>query len=254
VACTLDNGKLLCLYRSGAIAVTIDAAGKGSIMDPKGKCVMVISDESSAVDRSKGLVAKVLDKRGNCVNSYDQFGSPSKNKASTALVSDTEASPSKRGNSNNGGASVGKTTHVWRHEGLHIEFDPSTWDLKVLMNTESFSCSFSSLFGVDLASAGSVVAVSVSGGASTSGARVQAINGPIKGKNSNRRPDHSSGVTSSDRGSNREGSDIEESPAALRPHNGADLNHASVRTGVQSVVSQLDDMLSGMKLRQRALN
>jgi Leucine-rich repeat (LRR) protein len=65
IACSLEGGRLLSSYKSGSIAAMLDAAGNGSIMDPKGRCLLVITQEN-------GGVVKILDKSGNNVAVYEK--------------------------------------------------------------------------------------------------------------------------------------------------------------------------------------
>jgi hypothetical protein len=65
IACSLEGGRLLSSYKSGSIAAMLDAAGNGSMMDPKGRCLLVMTQENSGV-------VKILDKSGNNVAVYEK--------------------------------------------------------------------------------------------------------------------------------------------------------------------------------------
>jgi hypothetical protein len=249
------------MYRSGAIAVTLDTRGRGSVMDPTGKCLMVISDE-----KNKGLVAKVLDKRGNCTESYDQFGtyrrtSPIKGKDAIDNINEDDA---KSSNSSpvGKGKPTEKASNIWRHEGLHIEFNPSSWELKVDMKTELYACTFSSISGIQVTpTSGNSHGNSNSNGIG-SPSRARAVRGDPTVRDGYVRPanrNKSTAVASSDRPSKprlhgMDSSDQESDTEGLsnRVSNGdrTGVDHDTVRMGVQSVISQLDDILSGIKGRR----
>jgi hypothetical protein len=65
IACSLEGGRLLSSYKSGSIAAMLDALGNGSMMDPKGRCLLVMTQENSGV-------VKILDKSGNNVAVYEK--------------------------------------------------------------------------------------------------------------------------------------------------------------------------------------
>lgn len=113
IACSLEGGRLLSSYKSGSIAAMLDAAGNGSIMDSKGRCLLVMTQEN-------GGVVKILDKSGKNVAVYEK----------DKIQKDQEQSESE-------GKELQKIkdtkekfkNHVWNFDGLRLEFDVQNWQV-----------------------------------------------------------------------------------------------------------------------------
>ena len=115
IACSMDGGRMLASYRGGAIAGILDRTGAGSVMDTRGRCVLILSEQG---------VAKVLDKKGVIIAQHSKSSDPQ--------------SPEN------------KAVHRWKFDGLRFEFFPSTWELKVRLKTDKLLCDFSNLSGCQL--------------------------------------------------------------------------------------------------------
>lgn len=116
IACSMDGGRMLASYRGGAIAGILDRTGAGSVMDTRGRCVLILSEQG---------IAKVLDKNGVIIAQHSK---------TSETPSPTESKP----------------VHRWKFDGLRFEFFPLTWELKVRVKTEKLMCDFSNLTGCKL--------------------------------------------------------------------------------------------------------
>jgi len=116
IACSIDGGRMLASYRGGAIAGILDRSGAGSIMDNRGRCVLILSEQG---------VAKVLDKNGT-------------------ILAQHQKGPSSTNSPNE------KSVHRWKFDGLRFEFFPLSWELKVRLKTDKLICEFSNLSGCRL--------------------------------------------------------------------------------------------------------
>lgn len=108
VACSFEGGRIFSSYRGGAIAVVLDKEGNGSVMDTKGKCVLLIS---------AGGTARVMDKTGRVLSE--------ERKDQNSLV----------------------PCYKWSFDGLTIEFNPRVWEVRVKFQNDKMVCEFSSLTG-----------------------------------------------------------------------------------------------------------
>lgn len=120
VACNLENGKIFAQYRGGSIACVLDSAGSGSVMDMKGKCVLIINENGSA---------KVLDRLGTPIATYYKDENNPLNIETTTNK---------------------KKLHTWNFDNLLIEFYPKSWELKIKVKSEKVLCEFSNISGVKL--------------------------------------------------------------------------------------------------------
>ena len=108
--------------------------GSGSIMDPRGKCLLLISStpispipgsgSGSGGDSSipSQRVAKVMNKGNQVVAVYTQ--------------DNNNGDSSGYGSGYGGGSGSkmdphGNVQHSWRFDGLHMSFDPHTFEIKV---------------------------------------------------------------------------------------------------------------------------
>jgi hypothetical protein len=112
IACSLEGGRLLSSYKSGSIAAMLDAAGNGSIMDPKGRCLLVMTQEN-------GGVVKILDKSGNNIAVYE------KDKIQNQQQSESEGKEQKKIKD----IKDKFKNHVWNFDGLKLEFDVQNWQV-----------------------------------------------------------------------------------------------------------------------------
>jgi len=113
MACSAEAGRLLACYRaSGSVACVFDRRSfSGSVMDPRGRCVLVVSEQGSA---------RTLDKAGGTIAEFHR-GAPA---ASEALE--------------------------WTFEGLRMKFDPVAWEVTVALENDKVRCLFSSVSGCSL--------------------------------------------------------------------------------------------------------
>ncbi len=115
ISASFENKRLFAQYTNGSIACILDKSGTGSVMNPKGKCLLLLNESG---------VANVLDeKNGNIITSYDQ--------ATSRDLTD-------------------EYNHCWVMGGLHITFVPSTWNLLIKVKTNKYICEFSNKKGVVL--------------------------------------------------------------------------------------------------------
>jgi len=115
VSASLENKRLFAQYTNGSIACILDKSGTGSVMNPKGKCLLLLTESG---------IANVLDeKSGNIITSYDQSTS---------------------------GDLTDEYNHTWVVGGLHITFAPSSWNLTVKVKTSKYICEFSNKNGMVL--------------------------------------------------------------------------------------------------------
>ena len=119
VACSWEGGRLLCSYKTGAIAVICDersgsGSGSGSVMDSRGRCVLLLSEDGTA---------QVMNSNGTLATSFT------------------------RNNAVAVGPREGQKVLSWVFEGMRVKFDPCTWEVAVTMRNEQASCDFSTLHG-----------------------------------------------------------------------------------------------------------
>ena len=115
ISASFESKRLFAQYTNGSIACILDKSGTGSVMNPKGKCLLLLNERG---------VANVLDeKNGNIITSYDQSTS---------------------------GDLTDEYNHSWVMGGLHITFVPSTWNLLIKVKTNKYICEFSNKKGVVL--------------------------------------------------------------------------------------------------------
>eukprot|EP01038_Epipyxis_sp_PR26KG_P011453 gene11453-15344_t len=130
IACTVEQNRLFASYRNGAIAVVYDLLlGNGSVMDNRGRCLLVISPADGNSNKNKennDYTAKLLDKFGNTTVTY------TKGKICDNSVENNSA------------------IHQWDIEGLKIYFDHKNWELKVNFQNERIQCEFSSISKCEL--------------------------------------------------------------------------------------------------------
>jgi hypothetical protein len=94
IACSFDGKRLFSSYRNGGIAVILDTNGDGSIMNPRGNCVVTIRENDG------DLVADILSEEdGRLVSRY--------------LKSDPKETE----------------RHRWNFQGLMIFFFPDSWEV-----------------------------------------------------------------------------------------------------------------------------
>ena len=151
-AVSLEQGSLFSSYKNGDIAVTLDAEGNGSVMDSKGRVLLLLTSGKKKVG---GLgVAVVSDpKSGRVLHEYskpaDGAGLP--NIALSPRAGGEGPAADVHGtNSNHSGASATarKKPHSWKlSPGLIVQFIPSTWELLLQFSNKRLSCEFSSLTG-----------------------------------------------------------------------------------------------------------
>jgi hypothetical protein len=136
VACSIENGRMLASFSSGSVACILDKAGSGSVMDTRGRCLLLISDKG---------IAKVLSKNGNIVVEYNR---------DDIMNTAAPSSPVKHGidDSNNceAGSPIKKAEelnaemtspiqeqtqklHRWKSDGMQIDFIPKYWEVLHLL-------------------------------------------------------------------------------------------------------------------------
>jgi len=93
--------------------MVLDKEGNGSVMDPRGKCVLLLQEAGTA---------RVLDRAGNLVGA-------------------------ERRGAEAGADEEGAKVYKWAFDGLHVEFKPSSWELCVRLQNDRVACEFSSLTG-----------------------------------------------------------------------------------------------------------
>jgi len=123
VACSYEHGRIFASYRGGAIAVVLDREGNGSVMDTRGKCVLLVSETGSA---------KIMDKTGVVLSEERRVSGGASPGASGTRESEAQAQAK---------------TYKWRFDGLTIEFRPETWEIVVSFQNERVACEFSSASG-----------------------------------------------------------------------------------------------------------
>jgi hypothetical protein len=106
IACSYDGKRLFSAYRSGGIAVILDTNGNGSVMNPKGKCVLNLrlSDSNQVADVLSEEDGQLLSRHVKLNNSED-----------------------------NGNEQI----HQWNFQGLLISFSPSIWEVVLALSTAS---------------------------------------------------------------------------------------------------------------------
>ena len=116
VACSFENNRLFGQYRNGAIAAVVDPGGNGTVMNPRGKCVLNLR----VTGGGEGRVAEVLsDNDGSVLHLHEKGVTPSED----------------------------QQLHEWKFQNMTIVFDPIAWELRVsVTNSRSVSC-FSSIHG-----------------------------------------------------------------------------------------------------------
>ena len=152
VACSIENRRLFASFHSGSIACILDPNGSGSVMDSRGRCLLLINDQHKA---------KVLNKQGNVVVEYDMnavYASSAletngmRTNATNAAKEEEDMSlgtqndeESSHGNNKTGQQqSPVKPTeklHRWKSDGMQIDFIPKQWEV---LQTEQCSSSISS--------------------------------------------------------------------------------------------------------------
>ena len=165
VACSFENGRIFSSYRGGAIAVVLDREGNGSVMDTRGKCVLLVNASGTA---------KVMDKTGR-VLSEERRGV-----AGTGSEAGAEGDASEQPQS--------QTASKWTFDGLSIEWLPASWEIVVRFQNDRVACEFSSVTGGRLlrdkkadkanaaaAASAAASAAAASGGATATG-RAKAVN------------------------------------------------------------------------------
>jgi hypothetical protein len=119
------------------MAVVVDPGGSGSVMTPRGKCVLTLrvleeeeeEEEEGGEGRRRRTVAQVLsDRDGSVLHCFGKGATL----AEGAVVE--------------GGQGQGQG-HEWVFQNMRIAFDPGAWELSVsVTNSRSVSC-FSSIHG-----------------------------------------------------------------------------------------------------------
>lgn len=118
MACTIECGRFLASYQGGAAAVVVDCLhGSGTVVDPRGNCVLSLSPSGTATEM--GLNKKWL-------ASYKRRAGKS------TAVTTGEADVQERS---------------WKFEGIEILFKPATWEIAVRINSTRLCCEFSSVRG-----------------------------------------------------------------------------------------------------------
>ena len=123
VACSFENGRVFCSYKGGSIAVVLDKEGNGSVMDPRGKCVLLLQEVGTA---------RILDRAGNLVG---------EERRGTGAGAEAGAGAAE------GASQEGAKVFKWAFDGLHVEFKPTSWELCVRLQNDRVACEFSSLSG-----------------------------------------------------------------------------------------------------------
>eukprot|EP01041_Mallomonas_annulata_P006496 gene6496-13112_t len=215
MACVLEGGRLLASYRGGGVAVVMDCRA----MDHNKKLVASYTRKSNKRDVS------------NDINNGSGSGS--------ALMA------------------PGNTVRQWKYEGLEISFDPTNWEIKVQVTTSRIRCSFSSIYGGKLIQEYDLIEivhdkidnnnslqselpnVIISSSSNTSLDKISSKNINNKSSKKNKIQQHTkekelktNGVGSTNLTSSYVVGDAED--------------HTALRTGIQSVVDQLDSILAGV--------
>ena len=90
--------------------------GNGSVMDTRGRCLLLVNEKG---------VAKVIDKQGKAIAEYKRGGawgdsidnrSPDSSRSPISIPSQPSLPES-------------DNKHAWKFDGLHVEFYPSTWEV-----------------------------------------------------------------------------------------------------------------------------
>lgn len=119
IAISLEGGRLMATYSSGGVAVTIDCNnGSGSIMGLKGNCILSLS--------STGVTATIMNANSN--------------KSNEVVATYTKGEFTSE-------SSTTRPSHRWSLQGLEVEFLPATWEVTVAMSNSRLQCSFSSVSG-----------------------------------------------------------------------------------------------------------
>jgi hypothetical protein len=130
VACSIEQGRMLASFQSGSISCMLDKAGNGSVMDTRGRCLLLLSDKGRA---------KVLSKKGDVIMEYDKLDCVSLDEGQSCVVA-----PSPTG-SDGGKLSVelasprnkqeqAQKLHRWKSEGMQIDFIPKYWEVILVHN------------------------------------------------------------------------------------------------------------------------
>lgn len=94
IACSFDGKRLFSSYRNGGIAVIFDINGDGSIMNPKGNCVVTIR-----VNDGNSVADVLSEEDGRLVSRY------------------IKSDPKEIGG------------HRWEFQGLVVSFSPVPWEV-----------------------------------------------------------------------------------------------------------------------------
>lgn len=174
----------------------MDPNGNGTVMNPKGKCVLNIR---SSINSS---TADVLSEDGNLISRYIKNQDLSSKRNENNLQENIE----------------------WNFQGLLILFDPIKWCIYVTFQQSKVSCRFSS----------------ISGGEIFSDDQIQSIN---QNNNINNANEISTTINNNNNNNPKEKKNKKESKEQLISAE----SHEDIRSGLQSIVSNLDDMLAQMK-------
>lgn len=148
IACSLEKGRLFASHKSGSIAVVHDVVqGNGSVMDTRGRCLLVMSEQGTA---------KVLDKQGLIVNTYRLPSSHTGQSVEDEHSVVVPVTPAMGGivslklelpsSSLSSSPSKGKSqSHQWSFDGLQVEFFPSNGELRLKVQNERAISTFSSI-------------------------------------------------------------------------------------------------------------
>ena len=135
IACSLENGRLFASYSSGAIAVVLDSEGNGSISSPDGKNLLTIRNNSATVYETSGVFMRNIPRS---VESRD------------FIPANSESSGGEEGkvdkiNGGNGDILYSGDNECcsWMFDGMGIDFDPETWEVRVTVDNDRLSCEFS---------------------------------------------------------------------------------------------------------------
>ena len=176
-------------------------------MNPKGKCVLNIR---SSINNS---TADVLSEDGNLISRYIKTEDSS---------SSLSLSSSSRRNENNSTENI-----EWNFQGLLISFDPKMWCIYVTFQQSKVYCRFSSISGGEILSND-----------------LLSLNENTDANDTNN-TNVNDGMTTIDKSFShkKEKKNIKESKGQLI----STESHEDIRCGLQSIVSNLDDMLAQMR-------
>ena len=139
--------KLHATHKTGLVAALFDTRnGSGTVMDPKGRCVLSVSSsaQGSGSAGSAATAATAAGGDGGGVRQVAKFLDPKGNVAlemsrgDSATGSDAAAASA---------ASAAGVALEWAFDGLLISFRPGTWELVVRVDNGRATLEFSSLHG-----------------------------------------------------------------------------------------------------------